>query len=124
MVVRRGRYKKVGVKEALDRAYKGEKFAVMAQTSSVLLQTLFKKSKELHTTGAITEKRRGSKLALSAEQETNLVTWISGMELAGFPVGAVRVVERANKVYEKLRDVVTHAGTLFKPLIQWLVPAA
>ncbi|KAH7487774.1 uncharacterized protein KRP23_1737 [Phytophthora ramorum] len=54
MLVRRERYKKVDVEEALDRAYEGEKFAAVARPL-VPLHTLFKKSKELQTTGAITK---------------------------------------------------------------------
>ncbi|RAW21065.1 hypothetical protein PC110_g13599 [Phytophthora cactorum] len=60
MVVRLGCYKKEDLEEALDRAYEGEKFSAVARTSSTPLRTLFKKSKELQTTGNIVERRRGS----------------------------------------------------------------
>jgi hypothetical protein len=98
MVIHRSCYKKEDLEEALDRAYEGETFAAVARSSSVPLRTLFKKSKELQTTGEITELRRGTKLALSYEQEADVVAWVAGMQRAGFPVGPARVLERVNKI--------------------------
>lgn len=89
-------YKKEDLDEALDRAFEKAKFAAVARTSSVPLRTLFKKAKELQTTGTIVKRRRGPKPALSVEQETGLVAWVAGMQHAGFPVGLARVLKRAN----------------------------
>ncbi|KUF88104.1 hypothetical protein AM588_10002112 [Phytophthora nicotianae] len=117
MVVRRGRgYTKEEDLEALDRANEGEKFAAVARTSSVSLRTLFKKSQELQTTGEIAEKRRGPKPALSVEQEDALVAWIAAMQREGFPVGAARVLERANKINEMLHGATTRGRTPYQPL--------
>jgi hypothetical protein len=82
----------------------------------VPLRTLFKKSKELQTTGEITELRRGPKPALSNEQEADVVAWVAGMQRAGFPVGPARVLERVSKIYERLHGATTRTGTPFQPL--------
>ncbi|GMF20136.1 unnamed protein product [Phytophthora fragariaefolia] len=111
MVIHRSCYNKEDLEEALDRAYKGETFAAVARSSSVPLRTLFKKSKELQTTGEITELRRGAKPALSHEQEAGVVAWVAGMQRAGFPVGPTRVLERVNKIYERLHGATTRTGT-------------
>ncbi|GMG16754.1 unnamed protein product [Phytophthora fragariaefolia] len=116
MVIHRSCYNKEDLEEALDRAYEGETFAAVARSSSVPLRTLFKKSKELQTTGEITELRRGPKPALSHEQEADVVAWVAGMQRAGFPVGPARVLERVNKIYERLHGATTRTGTRFQPL--------
>ncbi|KAE9218564.1 hypothetical protein PF005_g8226 [Phytophthora fragariae] len=102
MVLRRGCYKKEDLEEALTRTCEGEKFAAVARTSPIPIRTLFKKSKELQTTGSIEGERRGPKPALSPEQEADIVAWVAGMQRAGFPVGPARVLDRANKIYAKL----------------------
>ncbi|KAG3024522.1 hypothetical protein PC128_g4358 [Phytophthora cactorum] len=89
MVVRLGCYKKEDLEEALDRAYEGEKFSAVARTSSTPLRTLFKKSKELQTTGNIR---------------------------AGFPVCPAKVLKRANNIYERLHHATTRTGMPFQPL--------
>ncbi|KAE9317653.1 hypothetical protein PR003_g18423 [Phytophthora rubi] len=85
MVLRRGCYKKEDLEEALTRTCEGEKFAAVARTSPIPIRTLFKKSKELQTTGSIEGERRGPKPALSPEQEADIVAWVAGMQRAGFP---------------------------------------
>ncbi|KAG3094054.1 hypothetical protein PI125_g16640 [Phytophthora idaei] len=116
MVVRRGCYKKEDLEEALDRAYEGEKFAAVTRTSSIPLRKPFKKAKELQTTGNIVERRRGPAPSLLPEQEADLVACVAGMQRAGFPVGPARVLQHANKIYERLCHATTRTGTPFQPL--------
>ncbi|KAE9357816.1 hypothetical protein PF008_g2988 [Phytophthora fragariae] len=116
MVLRRGCYKKEDLEEALTRTFEGEKFAAVARTSPIPIRTLFKKSKELQTTGSIEGECRGPKPALSPEQEADIVAWVAGMQRAGFPVGPARVLDRANKIYAKLHGASTRARTLSHPL--------
>ncbi|KAG2768860.1 hypothetical protein PC129_g3734 [Phytophthora cactorum] len=77
MVARRECYEKEDVEEALDRTYEGVTFAAVARSSSILLRTLFKKSKELQATGIVVENRRGPAPAFSPEQEAHLVAWVA-----------------------------------------------
>ncbi|GMF45874.1 unnamed protein product [Phytophthora fragariaefolia] len=59
---------------------------------------------------------RATKPALSHEQEADVVAWVAGMRRAGFPVGPATVLERVNKIYERLHGATTRTGTRFQPL--------
>lgn len=70
-----------------------------------LVHTLCKKSNELQTMGALIQKCQGPKPALSTDKDMDIVAWIADMQRAGIAVRSAMVLERANKVYNKLHVV-------------------
>uniref|UniRef100_M4B1V2 HTH psq-type domain-containing protein n=1 Tax=Hyaloperonospora arabidopsidis (strain Emoy2) TaxID=559515 RepID=M4B1V2_HYAAE len=73
MVMRRGHYEKQDVVDALERVCHGESYAKVARTSSVPLRTLFKKAKDQQSGIPIEGLCRGTKPAISADLESQLV---------------------------------------------------
>ncbi|ETV75985.1 hypothetical protein H257_09939 [Aphanomyces astaci] len=82
----------------LKRVENGETVAAVARSSPLKWTSMFKYIKMKPDTGAISIGQRGVKQVLPYDMKRDLVTWITAMQQAGWPVERFEIIIKASQI--------------------------